>query len=193
MNKEVDKLGEDWGRFLELVKDGHKKSMLYNLSSKKDYSKTDQGFITGISGLDFATGYNGLPRGELIEIFGQEDTGKSSLALFFAGAVQRAGGHVAYIDIEGKLDYEFAKTIGVDIGKMCICDEKGVAEVFDISELLALGGAIDLVILDSLTALMPNYGYKIDNDFHNKIILSYMIIMNLLVNRVNQIWSLIVQ
>ena len=168
MNKEVYKLGEDWGRFLELVKDGHKKSILYNLSSKKDNSKTDQGFITGISGLDFATGYNGLPRGELIEIFGQEDTGKSSLALLFAGAVQRAGGHIAYIDIEGKLDYEFAKTIGVDIDKMCICDEKGVTEVFDICELLALGGAIDLVILDSLTALMPNYGFKVDNDLTNK-------------------------
>ena len=162
MNIEGDKPSEDWGRYLEIVKDGYKKSILYNLSSKKGYKKSEKGFATGISGLDFATGYNGVPHGELIEIFGQDDTGKSSLALLFAVAVQRAGGYIAYIDIEGKFDYKFAKIIGVDVDRMSICDEKGAEEVFDICEILALGGAVDLVILDSLTALMPSSCYEFD-------------------------------
>ncbi len=110
---------------------------------------------TGILPLDIAIGIGGLPRGRIIEIFGPESSGKSTLALCVAAQAQKQGGIVAYIDAEHAMDPEYASKLGVDIDNMLISQPDSGEQGLEIADKLIRSGAVDLIIVDSVAALVP--------------------------------------
>lgn len=110
---------------------------------------------TGALTLDLALGIGGLPRGRIVEIFGPESSGKSTLALHVVANAQKAGGVAAYIDAEHALDPSYAKKIGVDIDNLLICQPDNGEEALNIADALARSNAIDLIVIDSVAALVP--------------------------------------
>jgi len=110
---------------------------------------------TGSPSLDLALGVGGLPRGRIIEIYGPESSGKTTLALSVASQVQKTGGQVAFIDTEHALDPDYAKRIGVDIEKLVISQPDSGEDALNIVEKLIRSGLFDLIIVDSVAALVP--------------------------------------
>ncbi len=110
---------------------------------------------TGALTLDMALGVGGVPRGRIIEIFGQEGSGKSTLVLQIIAEAQRLGGKAAFIDVEHALDPEYAKNLGVDIDELLISQPDYGEQALDIAEMLVRSGAIDVLALDSVAALVP--------------------------------------
>jgi recombination protein RecA len=110
---------------------------------------------TGAMALDIALGVGGLPRGRVIEIFGPESSGKSTLALHVVAEAQRNGGICAYIDAEHALDPVYAKAIGVDIDELLISQPDTGEQALEITDMLIRSGAIDVVVIDSVAALTP--------------------------------------
>ena len=110
---------------------------------------------TGALTLDLALGIGGLPRGRVVEIFGPESSGKSTLALHVVANAQKAGGVAAYIDAEHALDPAYARRIGVDIDSLLICQPDSGEEALNIADALARSNAIDLIVIDSVAALVP--------------------------------------
>ncbi len=110
---------------------------------------------TGSVSLDIALGIGGVPRGRVIEIYGPESSGKSTLALHITAKCQEKGGTVAYIDAEHALDPQYAKRIGVDIGNLLISQPDNGEQALDIVETLVKSGAVDLIVVDSVAALTP--------------------------------------
>jgi recombination protein RecA len=110
---------------------------------------------TGAMALDLALGIGGLPRGRVVEIFGPESSGKSTLALHVVAEAQRNGGICAYIDAEHALDPVYAKAIGVDIDEMLISQPDTGEQGLEIADMLIRSGAIDVVVIDSVAALTP--------------------------------------
>jgi recombination protein RecA len=110
---------------------------------------------TGSVGLDHALGVGGLPRGRIIEIFGPEASGKTTLALHIVAEAQKKGGACAYIDAEHALDPKYAKNIGVDIEKLFISQPNGGEEALQIADQIVKDGAFSVVIIDSVAALTP--------------------------------------
>lgn len=110
---------------------------------------------TGSPSLDLALGVGGLPRGRIIEIFGPESSGKSTLALETIAEAQKKGGNVAFIDAEHALDPEYAKKIGVDIKKIIISQPDSGEDALNLVERLVRSGLFDVIIVDSVAALAP--------------------------------------
>lgn len=110
---------------------------------------------TGSPSLDLALGVGGLPRGRIIEIFGPESSGKSTLALETIAEAQRRGGNVAFIDAEHALDPEYAKRIGVDIKKIIISQPDSGEDALNLVERLVKSGLFDVIVVDSVAALAP--------------------------------------
>jgi recombination protein RecA len=110
---------------------------------------------TGSISLDFALGIGGIPRGRAIEIFGQESSGKTTLALHIASETQKRGGQVAFIDVEHALDPQYAEKLGINIEDLVISQPDTGEEALEIAEMLVRSGAVDLVIIDSVAALVP--------------------------------------
>ncbi|NGX43103.1 MAG: Protein RecA [Chlamydiae bacterium] len=110
---------------------------------------------TGSLALDIALGIGGVPRGRVTEIYGPESSGKSTLALHIVANAQRAGGMAAYIDAEHALDPGYAKKIGVNIDDLLISQPDCGEEALNIAETLARSNAIDVVVIDSVAALVP--------------------------------------
>jgi recombination protein RecA len=110
---------------------------------------------TGSPSLDFALGVGGLPRGRIIEIYGPESSGKTTLALSVAAQVQKIGGQVAFIDTEHALDPDYAKRIGVNVEKLVISQPDSGEDALNIVEKLIRSGLFDLIIVDSVAALVP--------------------------------------
>ena len=110
---------------------------------------------TGSLALDAALGIGGMPRGRIVEIYGPESSGKTTLALHIAAEAQKQGGEVAFVDAEHALDPKYASQIGVDIDTMLVSQPNTGEEALDITEALVRSGAIDLVIVDSVAALTP--------------------------------------
>lgn len=110
---------------------------------------------TGNIALDVALGIGGLPRGRVVEIFGPEGGGKTTLALHAAAEAQKMDGVVAFIDAEHALDPTYAKNLGVDIENLLISQPGSGEEALEIAELLVRSNAIDLIIIDSVAALVP--------------------------------------
>jgi recombination protein RecA len=110
---------------------------------------------TGALALDIALGIGGLPRGRIIEIFGPESSGKSTLALHVVANAQREGGSAAYIDAEHALDPSYATKIGVNIDDLLISQPDCGEEALNIAETLARSTAIDVIVIDSVAALVP--------------------------------------
>ena len=110
---------------------------------------------TGSLALDLALGIGGVPRGRIIEIYGPESSGKTTLALHIAAEAQKRGGEVAFIDAEHALDPTYARALGVDIDSMLISQPDTGEQGLEICEALVRSGAIDVVVVDSVAALTP--------------------------------------
>ena len=110
---------------------------------------------TGSLNLDMALGVGGLPRGRIIEIYGPESSGKTTLALHAIAEVQKAGGEAAFIDAEHALDPVYAKALGVNIDSMLVSQPDSGEQGLEICEALVRSGAIDIVVIDSVAALVP--------------------------------------
>jgi len=114
-----------------------------------------EGISTGSLALDLALGGRGVPRGRIIEIFGSESSGKTSLALHIVANAQKAGGVVAYIDTEHALDPSWAKRLGVDLENLLVSQPSYAEEALRIAEMLVKSNAVDLIVIDSVAALVP--------------------------------------
>ena len=110
---------------------------------------------SGSLALDLATGIGGFPRGRVVEIYGPESSGKTTLALHAIAEAQRAGGVCAFIDAEHALDVTYARSIGVDTEKLLVSQPDTGEQALDITEMLVRSGAIDLIVIDSVAALTP--------------------------------------
>src|SRR5213594_392775 len=113
------------------------------------------GISTGAINLDAAIGIGGIPRGRVTEIFGPESSGKTTLALHVVAHAQREGGAAAYIDAEHALDVEYAKKLGVDIEDLLVSQPDTGEQGLEICEILVRSGAVDVVVIDSVAALVP--------------------------------------
>ena len=111
---------------------------------------------TGSLSLDVALGIGGLPRGRVIEIYGAESAGKSTLALSTVAQAQKTGGTCAYVDVEHALDPVYAKAIGVDVPALLISQPDSAEQALEIVEYMVRSAALDVVVLDSVAALVPN-------------------------------------
>ncbi|MBR6812238.1 MAG: recombinase RecA [Oscillospiraceae bacterium] len=110
---------------------------------------------TGSISLDLALGIGGVPRGRIIEIYGPESSGKTTLALHILAEAQKLGGEVAFIDAEHALDPVYAKALGVDIDSVLISQPDTGEQALEITEMLVRSGALDVVVVDSVAALVP--------------------------------------
>lgn len=110
---------------------------------------------TGALSLDMALGVGGIPRGRIIEIFGPESGGKTTVSLHILAEVQKMGGTAAFIDAEHALDPDYARRIGVDVDNLLISQPNSGEEALEITETLVRSGAVDLVVIDSVAALVP--------------------------------------
>ena len=110
---------------------------------------------TGSIGVDAALGVGGVPRGRIIEIFGPESSGKTTLSLHVIAEAQRAGGLAAFIDAEHALDAEYAKKLGVDIDNLLVSQPDSGEQALEIAEMLVRSNAIDVIVIDSVAALVP--------------------------------------
>lgn len=110
---------------------------------------------TGSVSLDIATGIGGIPRGRVVEIFGPESSGKTTIALHIIAEAQKAGGKAAFIDAEHALDPEYAGKLGVDVSELLVSQPDTGEQALEICEMLVRSGAIDVVVIDSVAALVP--------------------------------------
>jgi recombination protein RecA len=110
---------------------------------------------TGAVSLDIALGIGGVPRGRVVEIYGPESSGKSTLALHIVASAQKNGGQAAYIDAEHALDPSYASKIGVKVDDLLISQPDSGEEALNITEMLARSNAIDVIVIDSVAALVP--------------------------------------
>ncbi len=110
---------------------------------------------TGSIALDVALGVGGLPRGRVVEIYGPESSGKTTVALHAVASAQRAGGIAAFIDAEHALDPEYAKALGVDTDALLVSQPDTGEQALEIADMLVRSGAIDIIVIDSVAALVP--------------------------------------
>ncbi|MDJ1115031.1 recombinase RecA [Microbacterium dauci] len=115
---------------------------------------------TGSIALDVALGIGGLPRGRVVEIYGPESSGKTTLTLHAIANVQRAGGIAAFVDAEHALDPDYAQKLGVDIDQLLVSQPDTGEQALEIADMLIRSGAIDLVVIDSVAALVPEAEIK---------------------------------
>ena len=121
-----------------------------------DNALTDiQAISTGSITLDVATGIGGVPRGRIIEIYGPESSGKTTLTLHIIAEAQKTGGKAAFIDAEHALDPEYAKHLGVDINELLVSQPDTGEQALEICEMLVRSGALDVIVIDSVAALVP--------------------------------------
>ena len=121
----------------------------------RDLGVATDAVSTGSLGLDIALGIGGLPRGRVIEVYGPESSGKTTLALHVVAEVQKKGGVAAYVDAEHALDPVYAKKLGVDIDEMLISQPDTGEQALEIADTLVRSGGVDIVVIDSVAALTP--------------------------------------
>jgi recombination protein RecA len=114
-----------------------------------------QGISTGALSLDIALGGKGLPRGRVVEIYGPESSGKTTVALHAIASAQKAGGVAAFIDVEHALDPSWAKKLGVDLESLLVSQPPNAEEALKIAEMLVKSNAVDIIVIDSVAALVP--------------------------------------
>ena len=110
---------------------------------------------TGALSLDIALGVGGIPRGRVIEIYGPESSGKTTVALHMIAETQKIGGYAAFIDAEHALDPEYARKLGVDVDNLLISQPDNGEQALEIADALVRSGAIDIIVIDSVAALVP--------------------------------------
>ncbi|MEY2459643.1 MAG: recombination protein RecA [Acidimicrobiaceae bacterium] len=131
----------------------HGKGAVMKMGDKGDM--TVETIPTGALALDLALGVGGLPRGRVVEIFGPESSGKSTLAMHVVAEAQRNGGICAYIDAEHAMDPVYARAIGVDVDELFISQPDTGEQALEITDTLIRSGALDVVVIDSVAALTP--------------------------------------
>ena len=130
-----------------------KGSIMLMKDGLQDY---EEGVIpTGSIILDMALGIGGLPKGRIVEIFGAESAGKTTLALSAVSQTQKQGGNAAYIDVEHALDPSYSQKIGIDLDKLLVSQPDSAEQALEITEYLVKSGNIDLIVIDSVAALVP--------------------------------------
>ncbi len=127
-----------------------------------------QAVHTGSLALDFALGIGGVPRGRIVEIFGPESSGKTTVALQIVAEVQKTGGTAAFIDAEHALDPVYSKALGVDIDNLLVSQPDCGEDALEICEALARSGAVDVIVVDSVAALVPRQ--EIEGDMGQSIV-----------------------
>ena len=110
---------------------------------------------TGAISIDYALGIGGMPRGRVVEIFGPESSGKTTLALQVIAEAQRAGGMAAFVDAEHALDAQYAQKLGVDLDNLLVSQPDNGEQALEIVEVLVRSGSVDVVVVDSVAALVP--------------------------------------
>jgi len=110
---------------------------------------------TGCLSLDVALGVGGVPRGRIIEVFGPESSGKTTLALHVVAEAQKAGGYAAFIDAEHAMDPEYAKNLGINLDELLVSQPDSGEQSLEIAETLVRSGALDIIVIDSVAALVP--------------------------------------
>src|SRR5690349_17656322 len=130
------------------------KGSIMKLGSREAATETEV-ISTGSLGLDIALGIGGLPRGRIVEIYGPESSGKTTLALHVIAEAQRGGGTCAFIDAEHALDPGYARKLGVNIDDLLISQPDAGEQALEIADTLVRSGAIDVLVIDSVAALVP--------------------------------------
>ena len=149
LNEALGKIEKDFGKG-SVMKLGEATSMSIDVIS------------TGAIGLDIAIGIGGLPRGRIVEVYGPESSGKTTVALSCVASAQKDGGIAAFIDAEHALDPVYAKALGVDVENLIISQPDTGEQALEIAEALIRSGAIDIIVIDSVAALVPKA--EIDGD-----------------------------
>ena len=142
LNQALGKIEKEFGKG-SVMKLGEATSMAIDVIS------------TGSIGLDIAVGIGGLPKGRIIEVYGPESSGKTTVALHTVAEAQKQGGIAAFIDAEHALDPVYAKALGVDIDNLIISQPDTGEQALEIAEALTRSGAIDIIVVDSVAALVP--------------------------------------
>ena len=137
---------------LQIEKD-HGKGAVMRLGESPELSVT--AVSTGSLTLDLALGIGGLPKGRIIEIYGPESSGKTTLALHCVAEVQKKGGIAAYIDVENALDPVYAAALGIETNELLVSQPDSAEQALDITEAFVRSGAVDIVVIDSVAALVP--------------------------------------
>lgn len=129
---------------------------------ESNYNLNVETVPTGSLSLDIALGLGGVPKGRIVEIYGPESSGKTTVALHMVAEVQKRGGIAGFIDAEHALDPVYAKNIGVDIDNLYISQPDSGEQALEITETMVRSGAVDIIIVDSVAALVPKA--EIDGD-----------------------------
>lgn len=116
---------------------------------------SDNVISTGCLSLDVALGVGGIPRGRIIEVFGPESSGKTTLALHVVAEAQKTGGYAAFIDAEHAMDPEYAKNLGINLDELLVSQPDSGEQALEIAETLVRSGALDIIVIDSVAALVP--------------------------------------
>ena len=140
---------------LEQIEKSFGKGAVMRMSESSEIDETIQSIPTGSIGLDIALGIGGLPKGRIVEIFGAESAGKSTLALSCIAEAQKKGGQAAYIDVEHAMDPSYANKIGVNNQELLISQPNSAEEALEITDHLVRSGALDIIVVDSVAALVP--------------------------------------
>src|SRR5437870_12672072 len=122
---------------------------------QKDVIATMPSISTGSVSLDYALGIGGVPRGRVIEVFGPESSGKTTLALQVIAEAQKVGGMAAFVDAEHALDASYARKLGVDLDNLLVSQPDNGEQALEIVEVLVRSGAVDVIVVDSVAALVP--------------------------------------
>ena len=146
---------------LNQIEKNYGKGAVMKLGDSKAHMQVET-IPTGSLGLDIALGVGGIPKGRIIEVYGPESSGKTTVALHMVAEVQKRGGIAGFIDAEHALDPVYAKNIGVDIDNLYISQPDNGEQALEITETMVRSGAVDIVIVDSVAALVPKA--EIDGD-----------------------------
>jgi recombination protein RecA len=154
----ISRRGDDRQRALDAaitqIERAFGKGSVMRLGQTRDGSEIET-ISTGSLGLDIALGVGGLPRGRIVEIFGPESSGKTTLTLHVIAEAQKSGGTCAFIDAEHALDPSYAKKLGVDLDGLLISQPDTGEQALEIADTLVRSGAVDVIVIDSVAALVP--------------------------------------
>ncbi|MEC7837294.1 MAG: recombinase RecA [Chloroflexota bacterium] len=152
---------------IEQIEKSFGKGAVMRMNESGDIAENIQSISTGSIGLDLALGIGGVPRGRIVEIFGAESAGKSTLALSCLAQAQKNGGQAAYIDVEHAMDPSYAQKIGVNNKELLISQPNSAEEALEITDHLVGSGALDIIVVDSVAALVPRAELEGEmGDFH---------------------------
>ena len=156
--KVIEKEGMDKSKALEAalgqIERAFGKGSIMRLGQRENAVESEA-ICTGSLGLDIALGIGGLPRGRVIEIYGPESSGKTTLALHVVAEAQKQGGTCAFIDAEHALDPSYAAKLGVNVEELLISQPDAGEQALEIADTLVRSGAVDVLVIDSVAALVP--------------------------------------